>query len=134
MTLPEAGSIPPCCPWDEREDCLLLPGDGLLLVDGAWVITSLDHRARELIGRQLCCRSGDGLAVIWPELAEALEEHSITVGDAGPVDLQLACADQIQLVRLCRSDRDIDIAPLDDRDGWYSCWVSVQREIEAPMH
>ncbi|MFM7313008.1 MAG: PAS domain-containing protein [Cyanobium sp.] len=27
---------------------------------------------------------------------------------------------------------EIDIAPLADRDGWYTCWVSVQRECGAP--
>lgn len=122
MTLSEAGSIPPCCPWDEREDFLLLPGDGLLLVDGAGVITYFDHRSRELIGRQLCCRSGDGLAVIWPELAEALEEHSITVSDAGPVDLPLACAEPILLVRLFRSDRGIGIVLLADRPTASKLW------------
>lgn len=97
---------------------MLLPGDGLILVSGDGVVTYFDHRAHQLLARQRGCRRGDSLAVIWPELAEVLEEHSIAACATGPLDTRLAWGGQWHTVRLFRSDCGVGIVLLADRSGF----------------
>jgi PAS domain S-box-containing protein len=115
MMLAGTPTVTPRCPWEARDDFLLLPGDGLILVDGRGVITYFDHTARQLMGRQPAIRYGDHLDGIWPELAEALEEHSDATSLTGPLDTQLPCGDHSSTVRLFRTDTGVGIALLSDR-------------------
>ena len=54
--------------WDQREEFLLLPGDGLILVSGEGRLLFFDSWARLLLGpaSKDCC--GEPLEAIWPEL------------------------------------------------------------------
>jgi PAS domain S-box-containing protein len=115
MTLAEIHTVAPRCPWNSREDFLLLPGDGLILVDGNGVITYFDHQARRLMGRKPGCRIGDALHEIWPELGEALEAHSDAASFTGPVDTLLTCGGHPATVRLFRTDTGMGIALLSER-------------------
>lgn len=117
MTLTEKSTVTPRCPWDARDDFLLLPGDGLILVDGHGVITAFDHQARRRMGRDPACRIGDALEEIWPELADALEEHSDAASGSGPLDTRLACGGRHHTVRLFRTDAGAGIVLLADRPG-----------------
>ncbi|KEF42909.1 MAG: hypothetical protein ER33_03295 [Cyanobium sp. CACIAM 14] len=115
MLAAAATVVAPRCPWDSRDDFLLLPGDGLILVDGDGVITYFDHRARLLMAREPRCRSGDSLDLIWPELAAAIEEHSDAASHLGPLDTRLTCGGQRRTVRLFRTDSGVGIVLLADR-------------------
>lgn len=117
MTLPEEGGLHPRCRWDCREDFLLLPGDGLILVSGDGLISHFDHKALRLMGSTGPINRGDALEAIWPDLAMALEHHAIDVCDTGPVDVRLRCGKRQRTVRLFRSDNGVGIAVLSDRTG-----------------
>jgi hypothetical protein len=74
--------------WDQREEFLLLPGDGLILVSGEGRLVFFESRARLLFGptSKDCC--GGPLEGVWPELAERLEHFTVTVREKGPVDIR----------------------------------------------
>lgn len=103
--------------WDRREEFLLLPGDGLLLVSGAGDICFFDNRARQLIGSASQTCRGEPLYTVWPELAEALEHHTVSVGELGPLDTTVNFAGFPQPVRLFRSDDGMGVVLLGDRSG-----------------
>lgn len=101
--------------WDQREEFLLLPGDGLILVSGEGRLLFFDSRARLLLGpaSKDCC--GEPLEAIWPELAELLEHFTVTVREKGPVDTQANYAGRPRAVRLFRSDDGMGVVLLGDR-------------------
>lgn len=96
-------------PWDSRDDFLLLPSDGMILVNGEGRITSFDHKARQLMPPGSVLRCGEPLSDSWPELAEALEEHSDAVCRLGPLETQVVRGDGQQSVRLFRLDEGVGI-------------------------
>ena len=55
--------------WEQREEFLLLPGDGLILVSGNGRILFFDNRARLLLGTAASQARGEQVEAIWPELA-----------------------------------------------------------------
>lgn len=117
MSQLETAPVVPRCPWDAGEGFLLLPGDGLILATGDGRISYFDHRAQQRLARAEAFRCGDPLELVWPELAEALEVHSIAISENGPVDTRLTCGAAVQTVRLFRSDCGVGIVLLAERDA-----------------
>jgi len=111
----EPAAIAPRCRWNCSEEFLLLPGDGLILVNGQGVLSDFDSNARQMIGRDTVIHGGDHLEQIWPELAELLEEHSLAVSGSGPLETRLACGGQQRTLRLFSSDTGIGIVLLAER-------------------
>jgi PAS domain S-box-containing protein len=102
-------------PWEQRDEFLLLPGDGLILVSGNGRIRFFDNRARLLLGTAASQALGEQVEMIWPELAELLEHHTIGIDQQGPRDTQVDVRGQPQAVRLFRSDDGMGVVLLGDR-------------------
>ncbi len=103
--------------WEQADEFLLLPGDGLILVDGRGAVRFFDHKARLLhqaLGAQAL---GQPVDELWPELALALEHYSIAVEQQGPLDTRVDLHGTPQLVRLFRTDDGMGVALLSDRSG-----------------
>ena len=111
--------------WDQREEFLLLPGDGLILVNGQGRLVFFDNRARPLFGPagQHCCN--EPLEGIWPELAQLMEHFTLEVREKGPIDCRLAVAGQPRAVRLFSSDDGMGVVLLGNRTE-LSCAVAEQ--------
>ena len=101
--------------WDQREEFLLLPGDGLILVSGEGRLQFFDNRARLLFGPagRDCC--GEQLESVWPELSELLEHFTVTVREKGPVDTHANYAGRMRAVRLFSSDDGMGAVLLGER-------------------
>ncbi len=101
--------------WDQREEFLLLPGDGLILVSGEGRLVFFDSRARLLFGpaSKDCC--GGPLGGVWPELAELLEHFTVTVREKGPVDTSASYGGRPRAVRLFSSDDGMGVVLLGQR-------------------
>jgi PAS domain S-box-containing protein len=104
-------------PWEQREEFLLLPGDGLILISGNGLICFFDNRARLRLGTVASQACGQPVDTIWPELAELLEHHSIGVDQQGPRDTQVDLRGQPQAVRLFRTDDGMGVVLLGDRSA-----------------
>ena len=115
MNQKDDGAVAPRCRWNWDEEFLLLPGDGLILVDGQGIVTYFDYRASQWMGPQSMIHCGVLLEVIWPELADVLEEHSLEAVGSGPLETRVVCGAQQRTVRLFRSDSGIGIVLLADR-------------------
>ncbi|MFM7651309.1 MAG: PAS domain-containing protein, partial [Vulcanococcus sp.] len=100
--------------WDVRDEFLHLPGDGLMLVNSAGLISFFDNRARELMGRH---GRGEPLCQHWPELANCLEQLAIGTRDSGPLVAIVPCAGVPRHVRLFRSDDGVGVVLVNDRQG-----------------
>ena len=101
--------------WDQREEFLLLPGDGLILVSGEGRLVFFDSRPRLLFGpaSKDCC--GGPLEGVWPELAELLEHFTVTVREKGPVDTSASYGGRPRAVRLFSSDDGMGVVLLGQR-------------------
>jgi len=102
-------------PWETSDDFLLLPGDGLILISAQGTILFFDHQARlqnNALGGQAL---GQPVDELWPELAAALEHHSVSVKQQGPLDTRVDLNDQARLVRLFSTDNGMGVAILGDR-------------------
>ncbi|NDG74682.1 MAG: PAS domain-containing protein [Synechococcaceae bacterium WB8_1B_136] len=108
-------SSQPARRWDQREDFLLLPGDGLILVSGSGHVQFFDHAARQLIGSAGGLDHGQQIEAFWPELVELLELHSATIADQGPIDTAIACGSRELPARLFRSDDGAGVVLLQPR-------------------
>ena len=77
-------------------DFLLLPGDGLILINGdaaaGWTVSWLDRSAQRQLGPTARAWPGQRLEQIWPQLQQALEEGQAAL-EQGPQDLHLAAPD-----------------------------------------
>ena len=103
--------------WEQADEFLLLPGDGLILVDGRGAVRFFDHRARLLhqaLGAQAL---GQPVDELWPELALALEHYSIAVEQQGPLDTRVDLGGKPRVVRLFKTDDGMGVALLSDRSG-----------------
>ena len=89
-------------------DFLLLPGDGLLLVDEDGIVSWLDRWAERILVVQAGTWIGQSLQELWPALATELERLP---PDQGHCDLQLAIPDQSASLhlRLFHSDGGVGI-------------------------
>ena len=103
--------------WDEREDFLLLPGDGLILVSGRGEILFFENRAKLALGNSTQLSCGQPLEQVWPELADVLEHHTVSVGQSGPLDTWVDFNGRAQPLRLFRSDDGMGAVLLGDRSG-----------------
>ncbi|MFM7651574.1 MAG: armadillo/beta-catenin-like repeat-containing protein [Vulcanococcus sp.] len=103
--------------WDVRDEFLHLPGDGLMLVNSAGLISFFDNRARELMGPQGRHGRGGPLSQHWLELADSLEHLAIGAGESGPIMAIVPCGGVPRLVRLLRSDDGIRMVLVNDRQG-----------------
>lgn len=109
-------------PWEQRDEFLLLPGDGLILVSGNGRIRFFDNRARLLLGPAASQACGEQVETIWPELAELLEHHTIGIDQQGPRDTQVDVRGQPQAVRLSAPTM-----------GWgWCCWVIAPPSRASP--
>ena len=90
-------------------DFLLLPGDGLLLLDEGGLVTWLDRRAEHILGARADDWLGRPLLDQWPALAAELQRQRL---EEGHLDLILASPDHSGdlPLRLFRSDHGIGIA------------------------
>ena len=99
--------------WDAF---LLLPGDGLLLVDDGLVVYAdkVAERTLAVDGRRL---AGQSLAALWPEAASAAEGIRPRLDVSGPEDRVLNWRGGERVVRLFRTDTGIGIGVLGDEQG-----------------
>jgi PAS domain S-box-containing protein len=101
--------------WAPGDEFLLLPGDGLILVNADGQIRFFDHRAR-LLHHGLGAKAlGLPVDELWPELAAALEHYSIAVEQQGPLDTRVDLHGKPRVVRLFRTDDGMGIALLAKR-------------------
>jgi len=117
MELEQHRLIHPHSRWNQRDEFLLLPGDGLILVSGRGEILFFENRAKLLLGGSNRLGCGQALEQVWPELAEALEHHTVSVGQSGPLDTWVDFAGRAHHVRLFRSDDGMGAVLLGDRSG-----------------
>lgn len=89
-------------------DFLLLPGDGLLLVDEAGMVLWLDRWAASILGVRADEWLGQPLHEHWPALAEELERQPLQQGHR---DLRFASPDQSAslALRLFQTDQGVGI-------------------------
>ena len=94
-------------------DFLLLPGDGLLLVNGSGLVTWLDRWAEQILGVRADDWLGGPLQQHWPALAQELEDLPPTI-EGGRRELRFSTPDHSGslALRLFRSDHGVGIALL----------------------
>lgn len=92
-------------------DFLLLPGDGLLLLDQGGSVTWLDRWAERILGALAADWLGKPLQQRWQALAEELERQPLEL-ERGPRDLRLAGPDPgtSLALRLFRTDQGHGVA------------------------
>jgi len=96
---------------------LLLPGDGLLLLDDAGLVSWLDPAACQLLGVVQPGWLAQPLSACWPALHAAIRRHGQRVPH-GPLDLELQTpAGAPQAVRLFQTDHGIGVGVLQPRPG-----------------
>jgi len=103
--------------WEQADEFLLLPGDGLILVDGRGAVRFFDHKVQRRLHALGAQALGQPVDELWPELALALEHYSIAVEQQGPLDTRVDLHGTPQLVRLFRTDGGMGIALLSDRSS-----------------
>ena len=91
-------------------DFLLLPGDGLLLVNAAGIVSWLDRWAERILGVRAEDWMGQPLQQHWPDLAQELERLPLTL-DGGHRTLRFSNPDHNASLslRLFRSDHGVGI-------------------------
>jgi diguanylate cyclase (GGDEF)-like protein/PAS domain S-box-containing protein len=104
--------------WSPRlPGFLLLPGDGLILLDGEGRICWLDRWVKRLLGGPVASWSGQPLAACWPALDQAVQEHAARLAE-GPVDLERpGPRGELRGIRLFRSDTGVGIGVLQTGDA-----------------
>ncbi len=98
-------------------DFLLLPGDGLLLVEGDGRVRYLDGAARRLLGAGSEAMVGLPLAEHWSALAAMVDQHRQSLAAQGPIEKQLLRGQHWHRLRLFRSDDGVGVGLLQKPDG-----------------
>lgn len=93
------------------ESFLLLPRDGLLLVDSQGVVLHVNSIARQRLGVSADEATGQPLVSFWPELAELIGRRS-DWENRGPVDAMLSWAGAPITVRTFRTDNGVGVGVL----------------------
>jgi diguanylate cyclase (GGDEF)-like protein/PAS domain S-box-containing protein len=97
-------------PWGD-EPFLLLPADGLLLIDGNGVVVHVSKAATELLGVD-CPATGDWVPLAWPQLGETLEAFALQDPAPSPLDAPVRIGERDHVVRLFRTDDGIGVGIL----------------------
>lgn len=97
---------------------LLLPGDGLLLVDESGCVSWLDRWAEQILGVCGDHWLGQPLLQVWPQLAEALDPLPAALC-SGSLDrlMRLPDGEATLTLRLFRADTGIGIGLVRERSG-----------------
>jgi diguanylate cyclase (GGDEF)-like protein/PAS domain S-box-containing protein len=97
-------------PWGD-EPFLLLPADGLLLIDGNGVVVHVSRAASEILGAD-CPGIGDWVPLAWPQLGETLQAFASQDPAQGPLDAPVRIGELDHVVRVFRTDDGIGVGIL----------------------
>jgi diguanylate cyclase (GGDEF)-like protein/PAS domain S-box-containing protein len=100
-------------PWGD-EPFLLLPADGMLLLDGSGVVVHVSKSARDILGAD-CPSVGEGIAQAWPQAAGALEAFAALDPSPGSLDVAVRVGDRDHVVRLFGTDDGLGVGVLGAR-------------------
>lgn len=98
-------------------DFLLLPGDGLLLVDRDGRVSHIDETARRQLGSGSAALLGQPLAQHWSALAAVIERHRHSLASQGPLEEQLPRGQGRLHLRLFRTDDGVGVGLLHEPTG-----------------
>jgi diguanylate cyclase (GGDEF)-like protein/PAS domain S-box-containing protein len=99
-----------------RNEFLLLPGDGFLLIHASGQVAHLDGCARDLLGEDADLISGSFLRDTWPELDEAIQAHGPWDDTSSARDVDVPRGQLSLPIRLFRTDDGVGVGLRSDVD------------------
>jgi len=109
---------------------LLLPGDGLILIDAEGHVTHADRNAREMLAAEDL--SGSRLEREWRELWNPVQAFAKRPPDGGPVDVQVKRGASTVSIRLFATDTGVGVvllAPSADREDAHTGLMDTYRRM-----